>query len=403
MRGGRLAAFFAIIVFVVGVFVYFTAVDPVVKYIHEGLDLQGGVHVVLQAQGKPTLQDMKKAETIMAFRANQFGVSSPVIARQGNNEIVVELPGIKNQSQAIKTIGTTARLVFKGPTGKTILTGRDLVKATAALGSGNTPTVNLTFNSAGSKAFATATSQNIGKTISIYLDTKVIEAATVQSAITNGQAAITGFASLKKAQTLASLLNSGALPIPMKIVEVRTISATLGAQSVHQSEVAGVVAMVLIGVIMLVIYRFAGLLADIALLIYVIVLTGLLIAIHAVLTLPGVAGMILSAGIAVDANVIIFARIKDEIKDGRKLGAAIDYGFKNAFRAILDSNVSTLLAAAVLYWLGTGAVRGFAVTLALGVLTSMLTSVWVTRFLLHLVEETPWVRIPQLFLGQGAK
>lgn len=399
MRGRRIIGLILIVVAVAAVYVYFTAFNPVTNYIKEGLDLKGGVHVVLQANQPASASDMKKAETIIAFRANKFGVAEPAIQLQGANQIVVDMPGLKNQQQAIRLIGQTAQLIFKSPTGQVILTGKDLVSATASIGTQG-PQVNLTFDAAGSQAFAAATQTYLNKQISIYLDKTLLESPTVQSVIPNGQAQISGgFSTLTAAQNMANLLNSGALPIPMHIIEVQTVSALLGQDAIHQSEVAGLVSMALIILIMLGIYRYAGLLADIALSVYLVLVVGTLIAFGAVLTLPGVAGIILSAAIAVDANVIIFARIRDELRAGRTIGAAIDHGFKNALRAILDSNVSTVIAAAVLYYFGTGDVRGFAVTLIIGVLASFVTAVGVTRYLLRLSEDTSMVRNPKLFLG----
>lgn len=405
MRGRRIIGLILIVVAVAAVYVYFTAFNPATQYIKEGLDLKGGVHVVLQATRPATPADMKKAETIIALRANKFGVSEPSIQLQGNNQIVVDMPGLKNQQQAIKMIGQTAQLVFRGPPtgtsklGPVIVTGKDLVSAQAALGSTG-PVVNLTFNAEGAKLFAAATQKYLNQQISTYLDKSLIETATVNSVIPNGQAQISGgFPSLTNAQHLADLLNAGALPIPMRLIEVQTVSATLGQDAIHQSETAGLVSMLLIILTMLVIYRYAGLLADLALAIYLILVVGALVAFGAVLTLPGVAGVILSAAIAVDANVIIFARIRDELRAGRTMGAAIDHGFRNALRAILDSNVSTVIAASVLYYFGTGEVRGFAVTLIIGVLASFVTAVGATRFLLRLSEDTALVRNPKLFLG----
>lgn len=399
MRGRRIIGLILIVVAVAAVYVYFTAFNPATNYIKEGLDLKGGVHVVLQASQPASASDMRRAETIIAFRANKFGVAEPAIQLQGTNQIVVDMPGLKNQQQAIRLIGQTAQLIFKSPTGQVILTGKDLVSATASIGAQG-PQVNLTFDAAGTKAFAAATQTYLQKQISIYLDKSLLEAPTVQSVIPNGQAQISGgFSNLTAAQNMANLLSSGALPIPMHIIEVQTVSALLGQDAIHQSEVAGLVSMALIILIMLGIYRYAGLLADIALSVYLVLVVGTLIAFGAVLTLPGVAGIILSAAIAVDANVIIFARIRDELRAGRTIGAAIDHGFKNALRAILDSNVSTVIAASVLYYFGTGDVRGFAVTLIIGVLASFVTAVGVTRYLLRLSEDTSMVRNPKLFLG----
>ncbi len=400
MRGRGIVGLILIVVAVIAVYGYFTAVNPVTKYIKEGLDLKGGVHVVLQAKGHATAADMKKAETVISFRANKFGISEPSIQLSGSNQIIADLAGVKNQQQAIKLIGQTAQLEFKGPKGNIILTGKDLSSASAALDpTSNQPLILLQFNAEGAKLFAAATKQYLGQNISIYLDNTNIQTAQVQQVIPNGKAQISGISSLKTAQTTADLLNSGALPIPMRIIDVSTVSPLLGQDQVARSAVAGLVAMLLIILIMLGIYRYAGLIADIALAIYLVIVVGALIAFGAVLTLPGVAGIILSAAIAVDANVIIFARIRDELRAGRTIGAAIDHGFKNALRAIMDSNVSTVIAAAVLYYFGSGEVRGFAVTLIIGVLASFVTAVGVTRYLLRLSEGTVLVRNPKLFLG----
>jgi preprotein translocase subunit SecD len=399
MRGRGLLALTGVFILLLAIIVYFTRVNPAFRYLREGLDMKGGVHVVLQATRPASAADMRKVETIIQFRANNLGVSEPVVQLQGTNQISVELPGVKNQEEAIRVIGQTAQLTFVGPDGKVIVTGKDLVSAQAALGTGNVPEVNLTFNSEGAKLFGNATTKFVGQDISVYLDKRLLERAVVQEPITTGQAMISPFPSLKAAQELATLLNSGALPVPMRIIAVNTVSATLGQDSIHRSEIAGLVAMALIVLFMIVFYRFAGLLADMALAVYLMLLVAFLIWIQAVITLPGVAGMILSAGIAVDANVIIFARIRDELRAGRTVGAAIDHGFKNAFRAILDSNVSTLIASVVLYYLGTGEVRGFALTLGAGVAMSFLSAVVVTRWLLRLAEDSVLVKNVKVFLG----
>lgn len=409
MRGKGIALLSLILVLFLAIGVYFTAFNPVTQYIREGLDLKGGVHVVLQATKPTTQADMKKVQTIIQFRANSFGVSSPVVQIQGNNQISVQLPGVKNQAQAVKTIGQTAQLTFKDPKGKVVLSGTDVKSAQAALlSTGNVPVVNLTLKPSGAKAFAAATKalccwqQGMPRPpheISIYLDKQLISAPVVQAVISDGNAQISGIGSLKAAQHLASLINSGALPVPLKLIDVNRVSPTLGAASIHASEIAGLVAMVLIGLFMLIFYRFAGFLADMALAFYLMLLVAILIKIGAVITLPGVAGMILSAGIAVDANVIIFARIRDELRNGRRIGAAIEHGYKNGLRAILDSNVSTVIAAVVLYFFGSGDVRGFAVTLGLGVAISYFTAVVFTRYLLRMAEDSALVRNLKLFLG----
>lgn len=410
MRKGAtkaLASLMAILVVMAAIAVFFTVVRPIGSSVREGLDLKGGVLVVLQTERPATTQEMTEILGILTNRADSLGVSEPVIQQQGSNEFQIELPGVKNQEQAIKTIGQTGLLVFEGPStnakkpgpdGHPFVTGRELTGAQATIGSQG-PTVDLQFNPAGAKAMASFTTTHLNQLMYTLLDGKVINAATIQGAITGGSGEITGLPSLKEAQQLAILLNSGALPVPLKTIEIQAVSATLGASSVHASEAAGLLAMALIVVLMVVFYRFSGFLADVALALYLMVLAAVLIGIHAVITLPGIAGVILSAGIAVDANVIIFARIRDELRTGRSLRSAVDHGFRNALRAIADSNVSTIMAAIVLYIFGIGDVRGFALTLAIGVAISFLTAYFFTRLLIHLVEDTPLVQNLRFFVG----
>jgi preprotein translocase subunit SecD len=396
----------AIFVVLAAIIVTFTVVRPIGPYIREGLDLKGGVEVVLRTERPVTAQEMQIIQAILTNRADSLGVSEPIIQQQGSREMVVQVPGVKNQEAAIKTIGETGQLEFEGPKtvtvgktktnpgtteqvpdGKPFLTGKDVTSANAIIDSsqGNSPAVTLTFNAAGSAAMNTFTSAHIGDTMYTLLDGKVINTATVDGAI-SGTGEIYGLASLQSAQQLATLINSGSLPVALKTIEVEAVSASLGAASVHASEVAGVLAMLLIVLLMIFFYRFAGVLADIALLLYIMVLGTVLILLHAVITLPSVAGVILSAGIAVDANVIIFARLRDELRFGRSFSSAVDFGFRNALRAIADSNVSTIVASIVLYYFGTGDVRGFALTLGLGVAISFLTAYFFTRLLIRLVQ-----------------
>lgn len=398
----------AILVVLAAIVVTFTVVRPIGPDIREGLDLKGGVQVVLRTEHVVSAHDMQIIQAILTNRADSLGLSEPVIEQQGNDEFLVQLPGVKNQEQAIKTIGQTGQLEFEGgktvtigktktnpgttvqvPDGKPFLTGKDVASANAIIDTaqGNSPAVSLTFNAAGAAAMQAFTSTHLNQTMYTLLDGKVINSANVQGVISS-QGEIYGLASLQAAQKLAILINSGALPVALKTIEVQAVSATLGAASVHASEVAGVLAMLLIVLLMVFFYRFAGLLADIALLLYIMVLGAVLILMHAVITLPSVAGVILSAGIAVDANVIIFARLRDELRLGRPFPSAVDFGFKNALRAIADSNVSTIVASIVLYYFGTGDVRGFALTLGLGVAISFLTAYFFTRLLIRLVQGT---------------
>jgi preprotein translocase subunit SecD len=410
--GGILALMAAVVV-------VFTVVRPIGPSIREGLDLKGGVRIVLKTVHPVSAADMADVLAILTNRADHLGVSEPVIQQQGTDEFVIELPGVKNQEQAIRTIGETGQLQFEGgkvavvpgatkkgpaqtvtvPDGHPFVTGREVTSATAGIDTNNnSPAVFLTFNAKGAQAMEAFTSTHIGQPMFTLLDGKVINEATIQGAISNS-GEIFGLPSLASAQHLAVLINSGALPVALTTIQVQAVSATLGAASVHASEVAGILAMVLIVLLMVFFYRFAGFLADIALVLYLMVLGAVLIGLNAVITLPSVAGVILSAGIAVDANVIIFARVRDELRLGRTLPAAVEHGFRNALRAIADSNVSTIVAAIVLWYFGTGDVRGFALTLGIGVAISFVTAYFFTRMLIRLVLGSFLTENLRFFVG----
>ncbi|SFR15094.1 protein translocase subunit SecD [Desulfoscipio geothermicus] len=363
------------------------------KEITLGLDLQGGVHVVLEAQDTPgakvTEDSMRRAKAVLERRVNELGVAEPIIQRQGDRRIIVELAGVADPEKAVRDIIKPAYLEFKTADGETIITGADLQDAIE----GRDPTsgqvqVNLTFTDAGTRKFAQATTANVGKTIGIYLDNKLLQNPVVREPITNGKAMITGYENLEEAHTIAVLLRSGALPVPLEVLEKRTVGPQLGQDSLERSINAGIVGIIAILVFMIVYYRVPGLIADLALLIYALIVLGIFIGIHATMTLPGIAGFLLSLGIAVDANVIIFERIKEELRSGKSIRSAIDAGFKRGFVAVFDANVTTLIAAAVLYYLSESLIRGFAVTLSIGILASMFTAITMTRWMLHLAAAT---------------
>lgn len=375
---------------------------PLIKGINLGLDLQGGVHVVLEAQDTPeakvTPENMKQLKAIIENRVNAFGVSEPIIQIQGERRLIVELAGIKDPEKAVDTLIKTAYLQFVTEDGKAVITGADLKDAQE----GKDPTsgqieVDLTFTPVGTKKFADATSANVGKRIAIILDGNVLQTPVVQEPITNGQARITGYQSLEEAHNIAILLRSGALPLKVNIEEKRSVGPTLGADSLAKSKHAGLVGVVAILVFMLMYYRIPGLVANFALLIYAIIVLAVFVGMHVTMTLPGIAGFLLSLGIAVDANVIIFERIKEELRTGKSLRSAIDAGFKRGFTAVFDANVTTVIAAVVLYYLGTGPIKGFAVTLTVGILASMFTALSMTRWLLHLVAATNITKNPKYY------
>ncbi|MCL4424454.1 MAG: protein translocase subunit SecD [Firmicutes bacterium] len=387
-RNSRLYLALLILV-VIAAGIYLTVGNPIYNKIPLGLDLRGGVHAVLEAEDTPqqpvTEEAMQKAVDIIRYRVDKLGVAEPIIQRQGSRRIIVELAGIDPQ-KAIDVIGRTALLEFVDDAGNVIVTGANLKKADAEIYNGKN-LVTLELDEAGTKQFADATARLVGKPIHILLDKQVVQSPTVSEPIPNGKAQITGYATYEDARNISIILNSGALPVTLKMVENRSVSGTLGTDSIHRSLVAGVLGLAAVVLFMLGIYRVPGLVADFALGAYVLIVLGAMVAVHATLSLPGLAGIILSIGMAVDANVIIFERIKEEIRLGKGIRSAMEAGFKNAYRAILDSNVTTLIAAVVLFYLGTGPIRGFAVTLSIGILASMFTAITLTRIILVLMAD----------------
>ncbi|MZP30958.1 protein translocase subunit SecD [Heliobacterium undosum] len=362
--------------------------NPIVKNTKLGLDLQGGLHVVLQAVETPdhkvTQEEMQQVHAIMEQRINGLGVAEPLIQLEGANRLIIELAGIQDPDKAVDLIGKTAVLTFRTADGQTVIEGKDLKEAKEALEPGSKmATVQLTLNSEGAKKFADVTRVNVGKPIGIYLDEDLLQNPTVTEAITGGQARITGYGSLEDARRIALLLNSGALPVKMEMVEKRTVGPTLGAESLEKSKAAAMIGVGLIFAFMFLYYRVPGFVAIVSLILYSVIVIGILTMLNATWTLPGIAGFLLSLGVAVDANVIIYERLKEELRDGKTLRTAIEDGFQRAFTTILDSNVTTLISIAILYYLGTGPLRGFAVTLGIGILTSMFTALSFTRVLLR--------------------
>lgn len=361
-------------------------VVPIKKAVKLGLDLQGGVSVLLEAKPKPgetvTNEKMNGAVEVIRGRVDQLGVAEPIIARQGQTRIWVQLPGVKDSQKALDIIGKTASLEFVGPDGSVILTGDNVRDAKAVYGANHEPMVSLKLDSAGAKKFKDATTKFLGKPIAIKLDKQVISAPTVEDIIPNGEAVITNMQDIDKAGELATLIRAGALPVDLVQRQVMAVGPTLGVDSLNKSLRAGEFGIILVLLFMLLYYRLPGLVADFALLIYVMLVLIIFVAIGATLTLPGIAGFILSIGMAVDANVLIFERLKEELRNGKSLRAAIDAGFHRAFSAIVDSNLTTIIAGIVLLYFGSGPIKGFAVTLILGNIISLFTAISVTRVVL---------------------
>jgi preprotein translocase subunit SecD len=368
-----------------------------------GLDIRGGIRVTLQCQkvqGVEITDDaVRRTIEVIRNRIDQLGVTEPSIYKEGTDKIVVELPGIKDPEKALEIIGQTALLEFKDEKGNTILTGSALKNAKVEFDQVGQPMVRVEMNPEGAKIFADFTAKNVGKQVFIVLDGKVISNPVIKEPITEGVGVITGKFTIDEAQKLAILLRAGALPVPVKVIENRTIDPTLGKDTMESAYRNGIIGGIIVILFMIIVFRMMGLVADLALLMYIILDLAVLKLLNATITLPGIAGIILSIGMAVDANCLIFARMREEYAKGKTPMASLDSGFRNALRAIIDSNVTTILAALVLYIYGTGPIRGFAVTLSLGVAISLFTSITVTRTLLENLLSIPVFKKATKLLG----
>lgn len=379
-----------------------------------GLDLSGGTRLVLEADmAKIDAADRENAfvsaKNTVERRVNLFGLTEPVIqtAKTGNSyRIIAEIPGVSDVDRAIDLIGKTAQLVFREEASSsaqqatpssilqmwpksTGLSGKDLKKSQVVFDpQTGKPQVSLEFNSDGASMFAEITKRNTGKTLAVFLDDQLLSAPRVNEAITGGNAVISGDFTVSQAKEMAVLLNAGALPVPLKIIEQKNIGATLGKQTIDQSITAGVIGLSIIGVFMIFNYGLLGIIAVVALCIYTLVAFAIFKTIPITLTLAGIAGFILSIGMAVDANILIFERTREELHWGKDYLTAVKLGFARAFPSIRDSNISSLITCAILYWFGTGIVRGFAVTLAIGILVSLFSAITVTRVLLSLIYHS---------------
>lgn len=401
-----------------------------------GLDLQGGMQVVLQAQNtanntEPTQDQMNTAKTILENRSNGLGVSEVTMQTVGSNRIVGEFPGLTNTDEVIKTLKQTGQLEFidmgstplsEGETvitdvnsGKTaealptttdtqlttedlrnhvwhtVMTGDQISTASVKASQTGKIEVNFILRDEGTKIFGDYTKNNVGKYLAIALDKKIISAPVINSAITEGQGSISGNFTRETANNLAVQLRYGSLPVAFDIIQSTVVGPTLGQDSIQKSYVAGLIGLIVIMLFMIIYYRLPGFVASLALATYALLSLALFRLIPVTLTMSGIAGFVLSIGMAVDANVLIFERMKEELRAGRTLANAIDLGWRRAWNSIRDSNISTLITCVVLFWFGSnfGAtiVKGFAFTLALGVIVSLFTAVFVTRTFLHTVLD----------------
>lgn len=385
---------------------------------HFGLDLSGGTHLVLEADMKDVpaadrQSAFDSARSVIERRINLYGLTEPVIqqSKVGNSyRVIVELAGTSDVSSAVDLIGKTAQLDFReegSPSAditdatqaaimqimnmqKTGLTGKNLKRALVQFNpQSGYPEVQLEFDAEGATLFEELTQRNIGKPLGIFLDDQILSypPPIVQTKISGGQAVISGQFTTDYAKQLATTLNAGALPVPIKIVEQRQIGATLGQESIQKSIFAGTVGLTIVAIFMMVNYGLMGFVAVVSLLIYTLVSYAVFILVPVTLTLAGIAGFILSIGMAVDANILIFERMKEEMRWGKDKITALRLGFDRAYPSIRDSNISSLLTCGILYWFGTGIVRGFAITLAIGILISLFSAITVTRTFLRMIYK----------------
>ena len=356
-----------------------------------GLDLKGGVYVEYEATMSDELRQegynyntmLQTTMDVIARRLTEQGYPEATVSKVGASGIRVEIPEVTDPAQVLNLIGSPAKLQFLDPDGNVFMEGRELQAATAVLDENSKPAISLKLTDEGAKLFGDMTAKSIGKTITIKLDDQVLMSPTVNEAIYGGRVLVTGSFTEEQVQNYCVQLQSGALPLDLRQDKLDTISATLGIDALSTSVTAAMIGILIVMLIMLVRYRLCGLVASWSLCIYVILVFLCIAIVPGIqLTLPGVAGIILGIGMAVDANVVIFERVKEEVRQGRPMTAAVRMGFKNAMSAVLDANVTTIIAAIVLLAFGTGSVQGFAVTLLIGVLVSMLTAIVITRFLL---------------------
>lgn len=387
-----------------------------------GLDLVGGSRIMLEAQTTPSVpkitpDTMNRLQTAIENRVNKLGVSETTVAQVGEKRLLIEIPGVMDSKEAEQILGKTAQLEFKQPVldangkqkmdqmGQPVwesagLTGEDLKDANLSTNQAGQWTVNLEFNAKGATTFGELTSKLVGQPMAIYFDGDQISAPVIREPIYGGRAEISGGDSgfsPEEAQRMVDLLKAGALPVPSDIIQENTVGPTLGATSIEKSKFASVVGIGLVMLFMIMMYAVPGIIADIALIVYGLILFALFKIFGVVLTLAGIAGFVLSIGMAVDANILIFERTKEELRAGRNLFTAINSGFDRAWASIFDSNMTTILTCVILYFLGTSVVKGFALTLFIGILVSLFTAVTVTRNMMHIIFGTGELKYPKLF------
>lgn len=358
------------------------------EQIVKGLDLQGGTSVLLEVQA-PNLDSagLDRVRSLINLRVDATGAVDPTITTEGTNRIRVDIPGKYQSANIVEQLSKTGVLTFKDSTGKIVLEGKDIQEASPGYDDLGRMVVNLKMKDTGVTKFAEATSANVGKSISINMDEEMLSNPVVNEAIKNGSAQISGSFTEEEAKMLAAMINNGALPYPVKTLSVQEVGATLGSTVLPNVKIAGILGILAIFLIMVWFYRVPGILASLALILFCLGLVYITVGLNISMSLAGIAGFLLSIGMAVDANVLIFERIKEEMQTGQEIKRSIQIGFRQALSSILDANITTLIAGFILYYFGAGSVRGFSLNLVIGVLLSMFTAIVITRSLVYLAYK----------------
>ncbi len=373
--------------------------------IDKGLDLVGGTSLLMEIKEEKVDQSViERTIDLISMRVNSDGVSEIPITQEGENRIRIEIPGEFDTDKVLETIGKTGELTFEDPKGNVLLTGKEVKEAGAYISQDNKYVVSLELNEDGTEKFAEATKTFLNQNIAIKMDGEILTNPTVNAVISDGKAVIEGMSSLEEANSIASIITSGALPVKLEVSSIKTVGPTIGAEALSLSIKAGIIGMAFIILFMIAYYRVPGIVASVAIVLYVSLLLVIFSQFGVVLTLAGIAGLILTIGMAVDANVLIFERTKEELKLGKSIKTSVEVGYSRALSSILDSNITTIIAALVLYFLGSGSVKGFAVTLLIGIVVSIFTALFVTKFLLSNAVNAGWINKPSHFgVKEGKK
>lgn len=399
VKSKNVIAFFAIVIALFALMVF--TFQNITKSITLGLDLKGGFEILYQLvpeEGKKVNSELLlQTKQVLDRRISLLGVAEPEIDIEGSDRIRIKLAGVTDQAEARRILATEAKLTFRSPTGEILMSGKDLKEngAKVVFDEMSRPLVSITLQDA--KKFADITQTYLNQPIAIYLDEDLVTDPVVRSVITSGSAVIEGQRSIPEAQELAGLLNAGALPVGLKEISSNSVGASLGQMAMEKGIYAGYIATAFIFLFMLFFYRLPGFVAIVTLVTYVYLVLLVMVLMGATLTLPGIAAFILGIGMAVDANIITYERIKDEIRSGKTMLSSFRAGSRRSFMTILDANLTTVIAGIVLFIFGTSAIKGFAVILILGIVVSMLTAVGLSRLLLNLIVRSNWLNKPAFY------